>query len=87
MAAGGGGRIGGGGGVGAPRGLSMIAAIRGYIDKMIRPREKEQEVTGMKVLIVDKETVRGVAGWLGGMGGGRCGACAARNRASLCASF
>ena len=36
----------------------MIAAVRGYIDMMIRPRERETEVTGMKVLIVDKETVR-----------------------------
>lgn len=35
-----------------------IRAIRSYIDKMIKPKDRASEVLGMKALLLDKETVR-----------------------------
>ena len=42
--------------VGTP--LDCVRAIRYYVEKMLRPKDKALEVQGMKVLILDDETVR-----------------------------
>jgi len=47
---------------GAP--YNCLGAIRSYLDKIIKPKDKTKEINGMKALMLDRETVR-VSGWLG----------------------
>jgi len=44
-------------GAGAAKQPNVIDAVRFYIDKMIRPKGKSGGVPGMKVLLMDAETV------------------------------
>ena len=37
--------------------LDAIRAIAHYIKTMLKPKEKEKEISGMKTLLLDKETV------------------------------
>ncbi len=43
-------------GASAPQ-LDAIRAISYYIKTMLKPKEKEKEISGMKTLLLDKETV------------------------------
>jgi hypothetical protein len=38
-----------------------IKAIRAYVDRILKPKEKAAEILGMKALLLDRETVRGGA--------------------------
>ena len=44
---------------GAP--FNCLGAIRHYLDKIIKPKDKDKEIQGMKALILDRETVSGVS--------------------------
>ncbi len=44
---------------GAP--YNCLGAIRSYLDKIIKPKDKSKEINGMKALMLDRETVR--AAW------------------------
>ncbi len=41
---------------GAPPALDCLRAISSYINKILRPRDKAREISGMKCLLLDKET-------------------------------
>lgn len=41
---------------GAP--YNCLGAIRSYLDKIIKPKDKSKEINGMKALMLDRETVR-----------------------------
>jgi hypothetical protein len=41
--------------------VDCIRAIRTYVDRMIKPKDKAAEVLGMKALLLDRETVRDCA--------------------------
>lgn len=45
--------------------VNCLGAIRHYLDRIIRPKDKDKEIKGMKALIMDRETVRGGALWRG----------------------
>lgn len=45
---------------GAPS-ADVIRACAGYVNKLLRPRDKAREISGMKCLLLDKETVRSTA--------------------------
>ena len=47
----------------APAKVDCIRAIRSYVDRMIKPKDKAAEVLGMKALLLDRETVRVWGGW------------------------
>ncbi len=35
----------------------VIRAISGYLNKILKPRDVTKQISGMKVLLLDKETV------------------------------
>jgi hypothetical protein len=46
-------------GAGAGSGPSdCIKAVQHYVNKILKPKDKTKEITGMKCLLLDKETVR-----------------------------
>jgi hypothetical protein len=36
----------------------VIRAVRTYIDRILKPKDKASEIVGMKALLLDRETVR-----------------------------
>jgi hypothetical protein len=44
-------------GVGGAQPLDCIRAVSHYVNKILKPRDKSKEISGMKCLLVDKETV------------------------------
>jgi hypothetical protein len=37
---------------------NCLGAIRSYLDRIIKPKDKSKEINGMKALMLDRETVR-----------------------------
>lgn len=38
--------------------MDCTRAIRAYVDRILKPKDKAAEVLGMKALLLDRETVR-----------------------------